>query len=207
MRETLDVIEPDETLRRQLAGALEQAGLRAEPYEDARTFLLYRGSGCRAVLVADDREDAFGVIETLGQQGVWLPVIAYSSRLSVRRIVRFLRAGGYDYFVLPLDAAELTRSIAQLRQGKASYAVARQRAAAARVKLGWLSPREAEVLASMAEGRSNKSIGIDLGISPRTVEIHRANMLAKLGAHSSSEALRMFIEDALLNGEAASPDA
>lgn len=207
MRDKLDLIEPDETLRRQMISALHEAGLRAEPYEGGREFLLYRGAGCRAVLVADDRADAFGVIDGLGQQGEWVPVIAYSARISVPRIIRFMRAGGYDYFAFPLNAPGLTRSIALLGDGKASYVVARQRAAVARVKLGWLSPREAEVLACMAEGRSNKTIGIDLGISPRTVEIHRANMLSKLGAHSSTEALRMFIEHALLNGEAANPGA
>ena len=205
MRDKVDLIEPDEGIRRQLIGALGEAGLRAEPYEGAREFLLYRGSGCHAVLVADDRADAVGVIESLGQEGEWLPVIAYSARISVPRVIEFMREGGYDYFAFPLNASGLTKSIALLRQGNASYVDARRRAAAARIKLGWLSPREAQVLACMAEGRSNKTIGLDLGISPRTVEIHRANMLSKLGANSSAEALRMYLEDALLNGESATP--
>lgn len=113
--------------------------------------------------------------------------------------------GGYDYFALPLDFGALSQSLADLKQGSGDYASARRRAAAARNRLASLSPREAEVLACMADGRSNKAIGIDLGISPRTVEIHRANMLSKLSAQSSTEALRMFHEDALLNGEAALP--
>ena len=65
---------------------------------------------------------------------------------------------------------------------------------------------KAEVLAKMAEGQSNKAIGLDLEISPRTVEIHRANMLSKLAATCTTDALRMYYEDALLIGEAAIPD-
>ena len=62
------------------------------------------------------------------------------------------------------------------------------------------------MLEHMAAGRSNKTIGMDLGISPRTVEIHRANMLSKLGAGSSTEALRMYFEDTLLNDSTVDPD-
>ena len=132
-------------------------------------------------------------------------MIGYAARPALQRIVTFMRGGGYDYFAIPIDSAALAKSLSQLGQGRTPYAAARQRAAVARFKLRGLSPREAEVLANMAEGRSNKTIGIDLGISPRTVEIHRANMLTKLGANSSTEALRMYYEDALLYGEAATP--
>ena len=94
----------------------------------------------------------------------------------------------------------------QLGQGRSEYATARRRAAEARTRLRALSPREGEVLEHMAAGRSNKTIGMDLGISPRTVEIHRANMLSKLGAGSSTEALRMYFEDTLLNDSTVDPD-
>ncbi len=73
------------------------------------------------------------------------------------------------------------------------------------MRMQTLSPREAEVLAMMADGQSNKAIGLDLGISPRTVEIHRANMLSKLSASCTTDALRMFFENALLIGEASVP--
>ncbi|MBL4792224.1 LuxR C-terminal-related transcriptional regulator [Citromicrobium bathyomarinum] len=205
MSEKLGLIEPDGALRRQLLGELGDAGFHAEPFGGLREFLQFRKQGDYAVLVNDGRVDVLSVRESLCREGDWLAVIGYCPAPNLRRIVAVMRGGGYDYFALPLDTATLARSLSQLRQAKSPFAAARQRAAQARIKLAALSPREAEVLANMAEGRSNKTIGIDLGISPRTVEIHRANMLSKLGVHSSTEALRMYYEHALLEGEAAVP--
>ncbi len=205
MREKLGLIEPDEAMRSQMLRTLDNAGLHTEPFEGLREFMLYRGQGGYAVLVADERVDALSVRDGLCREGEWVAVIGYAARPALQRIVTFMRGGGYDYFAIPIDSAALAKSLSQLGQGRTPYAAARQRAAVARFKLRGLSPREAEVLANMAEGRSNKTIGIDLGISPRTVEIHRANMLTKLGANSSTEALRMYYEDALLYGEAATP--
>lgn len=205
MRETLGLIEPEDALRSQMLKALDRAGVHAEPYERLAEFMLFRGERDYAVLVGDDRVDALSVRANLYREGAWLAVIGYSAQPCVRRIVRFMRGGGYDFFGLPLDTAALSRSLSHLGKGETPYAAARQRAAAARPRLESLSRREAEVLDCMADGRSNKTIGIDLGISPRTVEIHRANMLSKLGAASSTEALRMFYENALLDGVAAVP--
>ncbi len=205
MRERLGLIEPDERVRSQVLGALDDNGLHAETFDGLREFMLFRGAGGHAVLVGDERVDALSVRESLCQEGEWRAVIAYAASPTLPRIVSFMRGGGYDYFALPLDVGSLARSLSQLGQGQTDYAAARRRAAIAGTKLALLSPREAEVLEHMAAGRSNKTIGIDLGISPRTVEIHRANMLSKLGANSSTEALRMYYEDALLNGKAAAP--
>ena len=199
------LIEPDEVLRPQVLSSLAGAGLQAEPFESLREFLLAGGDDGYAVLVADERLDALSVRESLCSDGKWLAVIGYSSQPALRRVIGFMRGGGYDYFALPIDIVELARSLSQLGQGRSDYSTARRRAAEARMQLRTLSPRESEVLEHMAAGRSNKTIGMDLGISPRTVEIHRANMLSKLGANSSTEALRMYYEDTLLNGLAAAP--
>ncbi|WP_370177903.1 response regulator transcription factor [Alteriqipengyuania sp.] len=206
MREKLGLIEPDDALRSQVLRALDSAGFLADPFDDIREFVRFRGAESYAVLVGDERVDALHLRKSLCLEGEWLAVIAYSARPSLRRIVEFMRGGGYDYFALPLDTPSLARSLSQLDRGGTPYAAARRRASAARMRLKTLSPREAEVLAKMAEGQSNKAIGLDLGISPRTVEIHRANMLSKLAATCTTDALRMYYEDALLIGEAAIPD-
>ena len=200
MRGKVGLIEPDDTLRQQVLSSLAAAGLQAEPFESLREFMLFGGEGGYAVLVADERLDALSVKESLCSEGKWLAVIGYAKRPVLRRVVAFMRGGGYDYFALPIDIVDLSRSLSELGQGRSDYSAARRRAAEARIRLRILSPRESEVLEHMAAGRSNKTIGMDLGISPRTVEIHRANMLSKLGANSSTEALRMYYEDALLNG-------
>ena len=206
MRGKVGLIEPDDTLRPQVLSSLAGAGLQAEPFESVREFLSFGGDDGYAVLVADERLDALSVRDRLCSDGKWLAVIGYSSRPALRRVVAFMRSGGYDYFALPIDIVELARSLSQLGQGRSEYATARRRAAEARTRLRALSPREGEVLEHMAAWRSNKTIGMDLGISPRTVEIHRANMLSKLGAGSSTEALRMYFEDTLLNDSTVDPD-
>lgn len=205
MRERVGLIEPDRGVRPDLLRRLARAGIHVEPYDSIEDFLLVRARPGYAVLISDERLDASDLQPTLIEHGDWRAIIAYAQRPTPPRIVEFMRGGGYDYLALPLDPALLGQSLARLKQGRCSYAAARRRAAAARIRLAGLSPREAEVLASMADGRSNKSIGKDLGISPRTVEIHRANMLGKLGAHSSTEALRMYYEDWLLNGAGTPP--
>ena len=205
MGDKIALIEPDERLRKEVLGSLSEAGFYAEPFEGTGEFLQFRGRGSCSVLVGDERVDALGVRVSLCREGEWMAVIGYSAQPALRRIVAFIRGGGYDYFALPIDTALLARSVSRLNYGQSAYAAARQRAAEAHCMLENLSPREAEVLDRMATGRSNKAIGIELGISPRTVEIHRANMLSKLRANTSTEALRMFFEDALLNGKAAAP--
>lgn len=206
MRGKVGLIEADDALRPRVLSLLAGAGLQAEPFESVRELLSFGGDDGYAVLVADERLDALSVRDRLCSDGKWLAVIGYSSRPALRRVVAFMRSGGYDYFALPIDIVELARSLSQLGQGRSEYATARRRAAEARTRLRALSPREGEVLEHMAAGRSNKTIGMDLGISPRTVEIHRANMLSKLGAGSSTEALRMYFEDTLLNGSKVDPD-
>lgn len=205
MRGSVAVIEADEELRDQVARQVGAVGAVAEPFSTLEQFVASRRGDEQVVLVGDDTPTALGVSEQLRAQGQWLAVIAYATQPSLPRVVAVLRGGGYDYFSLPLDTAALLRSIEQLGDGDGPYAVARQRAAQARTRLAHLSPREREVLSRMAGGHSNKAIGIELGISPRTVEIHRANMLSKLGACSSTEALRMYFEEHLLNGAAARP--
>jgi len=205
MREKLGLIEPDETIRSQVLTTLDDAGFRADPFKDVEEFLRFRDPDAAAVLVGDERVDALRIRASLCDQGEWMAVMAYSTRPGLRRIVEFLRGGGYDYFALPIDVSCLARSLGQLGHGATPYAAARQRAAEARMRMQTLSPREAEVLAMMADGQSNKAIGLDLGISPRTVEIHRANMLSKLSASCTTDALRMFFENALLIGEASVP--
>ena len=205
MQDRLAIIEAEEHLGEQVAKQVRAAGVTAALFATLDEFMLACGPGDHAVLVGDETSAAHVVCERLRERGQWLAVIAYATRPHLRRVVTVLRGGGYDYFSLPLDTASLVRSVERLDTGTAPYAAARQRAAVAGIRLANLSPREREVLSRMAGGRSNKIIGIELGISPRTVEIHRANMLSKLGACSSTEALRMYFEDHLLNGSAARP--
>ncbi|MEO7915072.1 MAG: LuxR C-terminal-related transcriptional regulator, partial [Novosphingobium sp.] len=101
--------------------------------------------------------------------------------------------------VWPFDVAVVSESIALAQGRAASLAGSKLREAIARSRIERLTRREREVLAGVADGMSNRLIGEKLAISPRTVEIHRANMLNKMGASHTSEAIRIAIEATLVN--------
>jgi FixJ family two-component response regulator len=132
--------------------------------------------------------------ERLERLGIWLPVIAVGEMPSPHKIVSSIKAGALDYVVLPVDAERLDRCIARNAIEAERNATIRRRKVDAQERLERLTPREAEVLELLADGCSNKLIARELGISPRTVEIHRANMLSKIGAPNSAGALRLKLD-------------
>jgi FixJ family two-component response regulator len=116
--------------------------------------------------------------------------------------VNAILCGAIDYLVWPFVEAELTATLASAPDRAESVGSARLREAAARSRIERLTPREREVLSGMAAGHPNRAIAEQLAISPRTVEIHRANMLQKIGAAHTSEAIRIAIEASLANESA-----
>ena len=105
-----------------------------------------------------------------------------------------IKQGALDYLPLPFDELHLSRAIEKV-SAEAEFRRSRfMRQIAAKARLAKLSPREREVVERMAKGLTNKEIGRDLGISPRTVEIHRTNALTKLNARHSAEAIRLCLE-------------
>ena len=137
------------------------------------------------------------VMDRLMSIGISLPVIAMDSSPFPGRVVDAVKAGALDYLALPLRSERLASSLARIEREAAIVIKARQRAIEARTRLSVLSEREREVLDRVADGRSNKEIARQLRISPRTVEIHRANMMSKLGARHAAEAIRMKMESGL----------
>ncbi len=110
------------------------------------------------------------------------------------RVVEAIKAGALDYLALPLDPERLEELIDRIDEEARAHSEARRRMIEARSRIEVLSAREREVLDWLAQGCSNKTIARELDISPRTVEIHRANMMAKLGAGHAAEAVRLRIE-------------
>jgi FixJ family two-component response regulator len=123
-----------------------------------------------------------------------LPVIGFAQDPTTRMVVQSVLDGAIDYIAWPFDAAEITQVVAAAEEKAETYGSAKLREALARSRVDRLTKREREVLAGVAGGMSNRLIGDKLAISPRTVEIHRANMLNKMGANHTSEAIRIAIE-------------
>ena len=140
------------------------------------------------------------VIEQLVAHDVWLPVLAMDTAPETGRVVDAIKAGALDYLSLPLDADYLARVLANIAGEAEAYASARRRMIEARNRISSLSNREREVLSWLSRGSSNKAIARELDISPRTVEIHRANMMTKLGANHAADAVRLQMEADLEQG-------
>lgn len=144
------------------------------------------------------------VLEQLGEAGLWLPLVAVHEDPDIGTAVRAIKAGAIDYSALPLDSTRLVRLLRDIASDVENHADARRRMINARNRMADLSPREREVLDRLAEGNSNKAIAQILMISPRTVEIHRASMMRKLGARHAAEAVRVRLESGFIADDKAS---
>jgi len=135
-----------------------------------------------------------GLMGLLNREGLWLAVIATSPNPTIAKAVEAIKQGALDYLPLPFDEGSLAHVLETVSVEAETMHWRHLRQAEARVQIGRLTPREREVVAAMARGLTNKEIGRALGISPRTVEIHRNNALTKLAARHSTEAVRLWFE-------------
>lgn len=192
---TLHFVDSDSRNRAELARATFDIGQHAEVYSDL-SEVLDRGLQF-GILMIHDLPGGGGIADTivnLAAHGIWLPVIAYGEQPPPSRIVAAVKAGALDYLTLPLSGERLQAMLAGIGEEVEANAEVRRRMVEARSKIAELSAREREVLDWLTEGRSNKAIANALDISPRTVEIHRANMMAKLGARHPVDAVRLRLE-------------
>jgi two-component system response regulator FixJ len=189
----------DSNLRRraQLTVTLAGAGIHADPFEDVDEVRSL-WPDVEAFLVEDENDALDEIFELMAHRAEWVPTLVFSERPTTDRIVRAIHMGAANYFETPLSAPELKAAIAEAGQANAALASYKLRQAMARSRLDRLTVREREILAFMTHGLSNRMIGERLKISPRTVEIHRANLLAKIDAAHSSEAIRVAVEAALV---------
>ena len=164
------------------------------PVEDTAELERY-WPGKRSMLVVHDEGDAIEKsTELMTQRGDWLPLIAVSSDRPIERVVDAIRAGACDYWRLPIDPDTIAARLPEAIGRTTAERKRQEHRALALKRISRLSPREREVMNGMAFGFSNKEIAQVLGISPRTVEIHRANVIYRLDARSTSAVVRLFTQ-------------
>lgn len=193
-RKLVHIVDDEEAIRRSASFMLKTSGYAVETWATGVAFLKeirHVPQGCVLLDVRMPEMDGLDVQQALLERGVTMPVIILTGHADVSIAVRAMKAGAVDFLEKPFEKAVLIAAIETAfdRVGKADGAAAR--AAEANVVLGVLTPREREVLDGLAHGLPNKTIAYDLGISPRTVEVHRANLMAKLDVRSLSDALRL----------------
>lgn len=195
----LFLIEPRPRLRAAITHHLSLHGLHVEPFEALNEFT-DRNFESGIVLVNDDLSLSSQLARWIQKGGSKLVHIAYAVELSASRVLRAVNEGAINFIEWPADKDRLieilNNAAAQLRP----EIEARQRMVEAKARVGRLTTREREVLGQMVDGETNTEIGKKLSISPRTVEIHRSNLLLKLHARNSLEAVRIALEADLPRG-------
>ena len=176
-------------------------GHHAEVYSELDE-LVERNPGEGIILAAHDTVTGGtgGLIRRLSEAGVSLPVVLTADGFTINDVVDAITDGAIDCLALPLEMNTLARRLQRVSAAAGPLVELRRRQIEARTRLDLLSRREREVLECLVAGKANKLIARDLVISPRTVEIHRANMMTKLGAGHAADAVRLWM-DAQLGGQ------
>ena len=194
LKRTIHLVDDEEAIRRSAGFMLKTSGFAVEAYPSGVAFLKVVRSvepGCILLDVRMPEMDGLEVQAALNERGVTMPVIVLTGHGDVSIAVRAMKAGASDFIEKPFEKASLLKSIEDAFARLDDAAAHSSRAAEAGVRIAALTGREQDVLHGLAQGLPNKTIAYDLGISPRTVEVHRANLMSKLGVHSLSDALRI----------------
>lgn len=190
------VVDDDPAMRDSLAFLLEEAGLATRLY-DGPAALLERAdaleAGCILTDVRMPEMSGLDLIRRLRERGVRDPVVVMTGHADVPLAIEAMRLDVADFIEKPFDDELLIGALeAALQQGQAQRRREEDREGVA-TRLASLSGREREVLDGLIEGKPNKTIAYDLGISARTVEVYRAHVMTKMGARSLSDLVRMAL--------------
>jgi len=201
-RRVIHVIDDDEALRESLAFLLRAAQLEVKSYPSARAFLDSLPDQSLSCVITDVRMpeiSGIDLLRRLKELKIGVPVIVITGHGDVALAVEAMKIGAADFFEKPFDDDLLlasVRSVLRMQEGEKKRYAER---AEIEGRIAALSPRERDVLAGLVEGRANKQIAFDLGISPRTVEIYRANLMNKMQADSLSDLVRMALVAGMLD--------
>ncbi len=198
MDAVLHVVDDEEAVRRSAEMLLVASGHQVSTYASAAPLLSAAGPdgrglapGCLILDVRMPGMDGLQLMEELAKRGVTLPVVVVTGHGDVALAVRAMRAGAVDFLEKPYTEERLLEAVQSALMMGGEAAQRRAEVAKAGAQVATLSPREREVLGCLVQGMANKVVAHQLGISPRTVEVHRANLMEKLGAKSLPDLVRI----------------
>jgi two-component system, LuxR family, response regulator FixJ len=199
------VIDDDQAMRESLAFLLSTVGLEVQTYESAVAFLKVArevDAGCVITDVRMPELSGVDLLRQLRELKLAIPVIVITGHGDVPLAVEAMKIGALDFLEKPFDdevlLASVRSALSQLDQDQKRRAERGEIEA----RLASLSNRERDVLEGLVAGHANKQIAYDLGISPRTIEIYRANLMTKMQAASLSDLVRMALVAGILGGKA-----
>jgi FixJ family two-component response regulator len=193
---TVHLVDDDPAVRRALARVLAAAGHACRTWESAEDFLAaprLPSDGCAVLDLALPGASGLDLQRRLGERDPGFPVIFLTGRGDIGTSVRAMKGGAVDFLTKPVEPAALVAAVeAALARGRDSrQAQAAEAERAARVAR--LTPREREVLEMVVQGRLNKQIAADLGIAEKTIKVHRARVMQKLGVRTIADLVRLVL--------------
>lgn len=191
---SVHIVDDEASIRKSLSFLLKTTGHLVHVHENGAAFLKNVDAaepGCILLDIRMPEIDGLTVQRLLSERGIGWPVIVLTGHGDVATAVQAMKGGATDFLEKPFDDTALFAALDRGFQRLADRDAQNADAQAAQTRLAVLTPREREVLTGLVGGYPNKTIAYDLGISPRTVEIHRANLMAKLDVRSLSDALRI----------------
>ncbi len=194
---TVYIVDDDDGVRSSIRLLLKSIGLAATPLSSAQEFLAAFDPAQPGCLVLDIRMPAMSGMELqqqLNLRGATIPVIFITGHGDVPMAVEAMQHGAFDFLQKPFRDQELIDRVQKALARDRDTRAALLKHDLIRAKLQSLTPRETEVLELMTKGKQNKVMAGDLGLSQRTVEIHRAHVMEKMGAHSVAQLVRMVID-------------
>lgn len=197
------VIDDDEAVRQSLAFLLRASKLEVKTYENAQAFLATSSTVEPGCVITDVRMPGMSGIDLLKQlreDDVALPVIVITGHGDVPLAVEAMKFGAVDFLEKPFDDDTLLTSVRTALSKLADDSKRQAELTDINERLATLSNRERQVLEGLVAGNPNKTIAYDLDISPRTIEIYRANVMTKMKAASLSDLVRMALIAGILDG-------
>lgn len=184
------IVDDDASVRRSLERLLRCAGYAVETFDTPRAFLAIArslGAGCVVVDVRMPELSGLELQAGLAAAGCTLPLVFITGHGDVTESVKAMKGGAIDFLLKPVDDAQLLDAVGRALQRDARARATQTEREALAARLALLTPREREVCANVARGLLNKEIGFELGISEKTVKLHRARATEKLGVRSAVE--------------------
>jgi FixJ family two-component response regulator len=193
---TVFVVDDDQAMRTSLQWLIESTGMQVKTFESADAFLSNYYPGRAGCLLLDVRMPGMSGLELqsyLAREGYHLPVIIITGHGDVGMAVKAMRAGAMDFIEKPFHDEDLLRSIQRALEVDQRQRLSRAARADILVRVADLTPREHEVMGMVTDGKANREIAVALGVTPKTVEAHRARVMEKMRAESLAELVRMVL--------------